>query len=44
MIRAHPEALLLYPASAEELRDVDTVLALEGLRSRPEQLGDITKP
>lgn len=44
VIRAHPEALLLYPASAEELRDVDTVLALEGLRSRPEQLGDITKP
>ena len=36
VIRAHPEALLLYPASAEELRDVDTVLALEGLRSRPE--------
>lgn len=32
VIRAHPEALLLYETAAAELRDVDTVEALASLR------------
>jgi len=34
VIRAHPEALLLYEAPAEELSDVDTAEALSALRAR----------
>lgn len=33
VIRAHPDALLLYETSAAELRDVDTVEALAAVQA-----------